>query len=248
MSDERMIRVENLKLLMKQHSHNHAVAARQLECSDPYVRKLLSGQPGTFGEKTARKVEDAYKKPRFWLDWAHAGAEYTEADLNELPNTTQAQAEDDTPPFAGERKPTYSMHTMAQAATSYPLAPLINWAELGEDLYRANNEWPTSDLRAVPTSRDVSDKVKWVPVIDDSLAPEIKVGDLVAVDPVMGKMPARGQIALFKTNDGEFMLRRYQPLATFGAFEAVDSKGHALESTRHGLLVVGIVVGSFREL
>lgn len=134
---------------------------------------------------------------------------------------------------------------VTQAANNpYPMAPVIEWARLGVDLYRANREWPASDLRAVPTTRDVSDTVKWVPVIDDALAPKIQPGDLIAIDPQ--GTPGRDEVALFQATDGTFMLRRWRPLSG-GGFEAVDSAGHALDSVRHGLRCVGSFAGLFRD-
>jgi hypothetical protein len=234
MSDERMIRVDNLKLLMKTASMNKADVARLMIVSDAYVRKLLSGRPGTFGEKAARKVEEAFKKTRFWLDVPHAGGEYTDPSdqLSGHPTTV------------GEGLPSYLVHSGGESVTSFPMAPVLEWSKLGEDLYRANNECPASELRAVPTTKAVSPRIKWIPVVDDSLAPKILPGDLVAIDP---DSPAvRDQVALFKTGDGAFLLRRYRPLAN-GGFEATDGVGDKLDSERYGLTVVGAFCGLFRD-
>jgi hypothetical protein len=135
-------------------------------------------------------------------------------------------------------------HGINAANNPYPMAPILEWARLGVDLYRANKEWPASDLRAVPTTREVSDTVKWVPVIDDALAPKIQPGDLIAIDPQ--GTPARDEVALFQATDGSFMLRRWRPLPG-GGFEAVDSSGHAMDSQRHGLRCVGSFAGLFRD-
>lgn len=130
------------------------------------------------------------------------------------------------------------------ANNPFPMAPVIEWARLGVDLFRANREWPASDLRAVPTTRAVSDTVKWVPVIDDALAPKIQPGDLIAIDPK--GVPARDEVALFRATDGTFLLRRWRPLPG-GGFEAVDSSGQALDSVRHGLECIGAFAGLFRD-
>lgn len=85
-------------------------------------------------------------------------------------------------------------------------------------------------------------RAKLVPVTDDSLAPRLIVGDMVAIDPD-NKSPKRGQVTLFRsTVDGEFFLRRFQPLA-HPDFEAVDAKGAAMDSKRHGLEIVGVNCG-----
>lgn len=129
-------------------------------------------------------------------------------------------------------------------ARTYPLAPTIAWASLGADLYRANDQWPTSDLRAVPTTRNVSDAVKWVPVIDDRLSPKVLPGDHVAIDPY--GLPKRDEIALFMTPEGEFLLRRWRPVPV-DSFEAYDEFGLVLDGERHRLKVVGVLVGLYRE-
>lgn len=250
MSDERMIRVENLKLLMRQHDHTQAEVARQLGCTDTYVRKMLSGKPGTLGEKAARKVEEAYKKPRFWMDGIHAGGDYDEQDLiahGVVPLRVEENRAD-YPINMGEGNPPLASLLPHGTDTSYPRAPVVEWARLGEDLYRANSEWPTSELRAVPTRKEVSERVKWVPVADDSLSPDIKRGDLIAIDPAHATPPARDQVVLLRTPDGTHILRKFIPLANSESFEAIDAKGHTLDSQRHGLVIAGIVVGSFREL
>lgn len=129
-------------------------------------------------------------------------------------------------------------------ARTYPLAPTIAWARLGADLYRANDQWPASDLRAVPTTRNVSDAVKWVPVNDDRLSPKVLPGDHVAIDPY--GLPKRDEIALFMTPEGEFLLRRWRPLPE-NSFEAYDEFGLVLDGARHRLRVVGVLVGLYRE-
>jgi Peptidase S24-like len=126
---------------------------------------------------------------------------------------------------------------------AFPMAPVVAWASLGVDLYRANDEWPMSERMAVPTTQAISGKTKWVPVVDDALGPKIMPGDLVAIDPEAA--PRRDKIALFKAQDGEFILRRFRPIAS-GGFEAYDGHGNTLDSVRHGLTVAGAFVGLFR--
>lgn len=247
MSDERMIRAENLRFLMKQLSLNKAEVARVLGTSDTYVNKLLSGKPGTFGEKAARKVEEKFRKTRFWLDspqTTQANGDDGTQEKTEFPNE-YSSSQPTTPLVLGECSPLTLSSFADQRVTRFPLAPVLQWARLGEDLYRANSEWPTGDLKAVPTTRQCSDKIKWVPVIDDALSPKIIPGDLIAIDP-HGK-PQSEQVALFLTADGQYLFRRYQPLAN-GNFEAIDSQGRALDSDRHGLTCVGSFAGLFRDV
>ncbi len=246
MSDERMIRVDNLKLLMRQLGiKTKAAMSRQLGVSDTYVHKLLSGQPGTFGEKTARDIEEACKKPRFWLDVVHSDGEYTEESLREASgNASMLLAGEEYPTYMRDAQSPSQAPQLASHATNFPMAPVVEWARLGDDLYRANNEWPTSDRREVPTTRDVSDAIKWIVVSDDSMAPTVLPGDLIAVDP--HGSPKRDEVTLMRAATGEFLLRRWRPLPG-GGFEAFDEAGRVMEGAKHGLTVVGAFVGVFRD-
>lgn len=246
MSDERMIRVDNFKLLMRQLGiTSKAAMARHLEVSDTYVGKLLSGNSGTFGEKTARDIEEKCRKPRFWLDVMHQEGMYTEESLREIAaGANTLMTADEHPMYMGESRKAYLNHESIIHATKFPLAPVLEWARLGADLYRANEEWPASDRREVPTNRDVSSAVKWIVVSDDSLAPTVLPGDMIAIDP--GGTPRRDEVTLFKAVNGDFLLRRWRPLPE-GNFEAFDESGRAMDGSRHGLTVVGSFVGVFKD-
>lgn len=239
-----MIRIDNFRLLMKQTGKSKADIARHMKVSDTYVSKLLTGKPGTFGEKAARRIEEVFKKPRFWLDVIHPDGEYGETSVEQegagvvlygtFPSSGVTTGDNR---FSG-------LHAEEARDTRFPMAPVLQWGNLGAELLRANREWPEEELKAVPTAKAVSDKVKWVPVPDDSLAPKVLQGDLIAIDPE--GQPQRGEVALFQTTDGEFLLRRFQPLVGEG-FEAIDGQGRALDSARHGLRCVGSFVGLFRD-
>lgn len=67
MSDERMIRIDNLRLFMSQKTWTPADLARELGVSDSYISALLNGKK-PFGERTARKMEAALGMHSKWLD------------------------------------------------------------------------------------------------------------------------------------------------------------------------------------
>ena len=67
MSDERMIRIDNLRLFMSRKNWNPADLARELGVSDSYVSALLNGKK-PFGERTARKMEERLGMHSKWLD------------------------------------------------------------------------------------------------------------------------------------------------------------------------------------
>jgi transcriptional regulator with XRE-family HTH domain len=130
----------------------------------------------------------------------------------------------------------------AYSDTTLAGAPAVEWARLGEDVLKDPSELGGAEVLGYTQIGAPGRRAKLVPVVDDSLAPRLIVGDMVAIDPD-NKSPKRGQVTLFRsTVDGEFFLRRFQPLA-HPDFEAVDAKGVAMDSKRHGLEIVGVNCG-----
>jgi hypothetical protein len=126
--------------------------------------------------------------------------------------------------------------------TTLVRAPVVEWARLGEDVLKDPSELGGAEVLDYVQIGTPSRRAKLVPVVDDSLAPRLIVGDMVAIDPD-NTSPKRGQVTLFRSSvDGEFFLRRFQPLA-HPDFEAVDAKGIAMDSKRYGLEVVGVNCG-----
>lgn len=126
--------------------------------------------------------------------------------------------------------------------TNLVRAPVVEWARLGEDLFKEASELSGGEsLDFVPMTQH-GERVKLIRVMDDGLAPRLVAGDMVAIDPD-NQAPARGQVALFRSAaDGGYFLRRYQPLMA-PHFEAVDAKGNVLDSQRHGLEIMGVRCG-----
>lgn len=126
--------------------------------------------------------------------------------------------------------------------TNLVRAPVVEWARLGEDLYKDTSELSGGESLDFVPMTEHGERVKLIKVMDDSLAPRLVAGDIVAIDPD-NTSPARGQVALFRSAaDGGYFLRRYQPLMA-PHFEAVDARGNVLDSQRHGLEVVGVRCG-----
>jgi len=248
-----MIRIDNLKLLKRKRTLNNVQLAEAYGCTDGHIGRLLMGK-SSFGEKVARHIEEVFKLPRGWMDAVHLDGDYEDhADQVEQAKlrsagaviTDQAAEEEEKPPTtSGVSEKPVSLRFPFERAKTYPMAPVIEWARIGEDLLRANSEWPTGELREVPTAREVSERIKWLPVLDDALAPSVTSGDLVAVDPE--GHPKQDEVALFKTASGEYILRRWRAMP-YDQFEAYDGQGRVLDSIRHGLTVVASTVGMFRN-
>lgn len=118
-------------------------------------------------------------------------------------------------------------------------APVVEWARLGVDLYKDNDEWPAEGQRIITTGKTVSSKVKWLEVKDDLLAPKVQTGDMVAVDP--HGTPRMDGVVLAKAADGTYILRFWRPMAG-GKFELFDGSGRTMDSDRHGLEVAASFV------
>lgn len=241
-----MIRLDNLKIAMKQRGMKVAGLARALGVSDAYAGRIFNGKD-PFTEKTARKLEAALNLGHKWLDDVHTAAEL---DAPSEAPTTPIDA-DNTPMGMG------GLRVIAQETEPLPYvkktlqAPVIEWGYLGDDLYRANEEWPASKKRDLPASMELSGSVKWVVVAEDAPVAGIRKGDMVAIDPAQKHdRVRRNQVALFKSAFGEYLLRRYNPLPSDNAahrFEALDDEGRVLDNVRHGLELIGLCVGRYTE-
>lgn len=241
MGDDHMNRVENLNLLMKERQWNKADLGRAIGTSDTYAGALAEGKK-SFGERAARNIEDKLGIPKGWLDQDHSGG-------SDMPHTSHAAKEPRmsyaTAADQGISEAAPPSNVQHACATNGALAPEIDWGRLGAELYKDNDDWPADARRLVPTSRTISNKTKWLRLTDDKLSPTVIPGDMVAVDPM--QPPSNERLALIKCADGSHILRFWRPLAD-GNFEVFDGSGRTLESKRHGLSVVGAVVGLYREV
>lgn len=123
--------------------------------------------------------------------------------------------------------------------TSVISAPVVAWADLETVLMKPNREWPQEAFfTSVAIATEVSNHVKFATVVDSKLT-NISPGDMVAIDPIA--KPHDGCVVLVKLPNGRPALYRFRPLAT-GAWEAFAPNEPPLESTRHGLTLLGCVV------
>lgn len=215
-----MIRLTNLQELAKARGLGPADLTKLVgKRTNSFYSDLLRGEK-SFGERLARSLEESLQLPRGWLDIPHHDYE--------IPEPTPPQRVSEASP---------SVQLSSNCVTKVERAPVVEWARLGEDLLKANREWPQSELAPFLTTRNVGDKCKLLRITDNKLAPRIQIGDIVAIDPE-NLSPKRDKVALFKTHDGVYLLRYYRPMVGVG-FEAVDANGIALDSERHGLRVIG---------
>jgi len=134
--------------------------------------------------------------------------------------------------IGGSMSETAPLMTPRPVGNTFKHAPVVEWACLGDDLRKPNEDWPAEAMRMINSTKPMSGLVKWVEVQDDLLAPRVLKGDWVAVDP--DGAPRMDSLVLAKAADGSYMLRFYRPLAG-GAFEVIDGAGRTMDSLRHGI-------------
>lgn len=119
-------------------------------------------------------------------------------------------------------------------------APAVEWADLEVALMKLNREWPSeARVSFLAVSESVSDHVKAL-VVTESRIPTISPGDRIAVDPKAA--PWDDCVVLVRLKSGRTELFRYRALAGDG-WEALVPGDHPLDSDRHGLTLLGVVVG-----
>jgi SOS-response transcriptional repressor LexA len=103
-----------------------------------------------------------------------------------------------------------------------------------------NREWPTeAQVLIAPITASVSDRTKAVEVHDSPL-PTIVAGDIIAVDPCASPWHDCVVVVAVAGSDTP-LLRRYRSLSN-GGFEAICPGEHPMDSVRHALRIIGVVV------
>jgi SOS-response transcriptional repressor LexA len=245
MSDERMIRIDNLKLLMKQTDSTRADLSRHLSCSDTYISKLLSGRPGTFGEKAARKIEEAFKKERFWLDQIHTDGEYSEESLKEVAPTNR------TPWEYPRQTPTFGGVSFIAEPGSDNLLPTIRWEQL-KMLELENSHLELRAVSKAPAEGVTGPRSKWVIMSNDdsSMNPTIPPGSRLRVDLISdGNYAKPGNVIICKIPSGEYFVRRFKFVTSAHFIAEPENKSYAtLDSLTDSVTVIAIVRQALIEI
>lgn len=254
MSEDALIRYENLEALCVAKKWGPSELAAKIDRSVSQASDMLRRKKA-FGEKLARHIEHELGLPRNWLDVPHDSAEVLEASSSlksdarnklylaatEVDSALHEVRENAADWVSSPRVP----QNEALSATTAGRAPVVEWARLGEDLYKSNQQFRDDELRFYTGNVRDPNTCKFVQAPDDSLSPKVIRGDFILFD-VADKRPGRDRIALFKGPDGGYLIRRYRPLAD-GDFEAYDEAGRALEGRRHALTIEGTFVTLQRD-
>lgn len=215
----------------------NAELARAAGVKPPSVTDWFSGKTKSLKGTPAAKVASLYGADVVWLSTGE-GRPPTKIETEQA---RQKLIESATPAPQGA-PPNSRVLNLAPGDTTLARAPVIQWAQLGAELFKEAKDLGASEWAEFVPTRSASELCKLVVVEDDSLAPRLARGDMVAIDPG-NTTPARGQVVLFRAkSDGSFLLRRFRPVAG-DAFEAVDATGTALDSERHTLEIVGVACG-----
>lgn len=193
------------------------------------VPHSVTGKPKGVGPKIRAKLDAKYP------GWMALGGESAPADSAGRPPIEAWRAQlSEHPILIDDSSPDMTFRRV----------PVVAWDRLGEVLTKRNEEVPGGATRVLSVSAPTSNKVKWVEVQDDLLAPKVLKGDLIAVDPEGA--PRMDSLVLAVAADGTYMLRFWRPLAG-GAFEVFDGAGRTMDSIRHGIEVAAAFVTLQRD-
>lgn len=231
-----MIRIDNLRLLMQQNGWKQADLCRAIGKSDAYVSKLMN-QKSSFGEKTARNIEEKCKKPRGWLDEIHQHANYAEAEpisfLVEEPRPL-----DLTPATAIVKAATFIDEPL-----SGRLLPVITWEHI-EMLELDNTDPRLKSCAHAPAEGASGLKTKWIIMNDESGGERFPVGARLKIEVDSGAIkPKPGKFVVVKDDKGTYAVRRFVQVSGehFRAVAANDAFA-TLDSERDQLKIIGVVV------
>lgn len=247
MSDERMIRAENLKLLKKRLVKNNKEFGELMGWTGAYVGKLCERKT-PFTEKTARQIEEKNELPKGWLDEVHMGSEEARRATSAkgssrgadaaLPGSlrTDAGIKGSYPRTDPSTPVGLTLHEPSAQDKNPRLAPVIEWASLGVGLYKEDRELGAAAHIVAPENSPPD--TKWYVVDADMPRFRIKRGNKVAIARIeSADNCADGDLNLFVTASGAYFLGEFRRLLV--GYEAIPDTGLPLDSERHGVKVVG---------
>ncbi len=125
----------------------------------------------------------------------------------------------------------------------YNLAPVFEWARLGEVLFTESESLQSGEYREKPDG--VGPAFKWFICDADMPRLRIKRGWRVAVDPLTDASICQdGETYLFKTAGGSYFLGDFRRLAV--GYEAIPDGGPVMDTERHGIAVVAEFAGAMK--
>lgn len=129
------------------------------------------------------------------------------------------------------------------SVTNHNVAPVFEWAKLGEVLFTESSNLTAGEHMEAPASASL--RFKWFVADADMPRLRIRHGWRVAIEPVWDDSKCQdGDTCLFRTSGGAFFLGDFRRIA--GGYEAIPDSGLPLDTSRHGIKVVGEFHGAMR--
>lgn len=179
------VRRRNARLLATECGTD-AEFARRIARSPGQVNAIIGPNwTRDIGKRLARHIERSFVKPDFWLDEPHFldyGIDSTEANGGEVMESG--------PPVG-----------------TYKAAPVVGTAELGPEGYWTELEHPVGHGDGVVDIPSRDPNVYALRVVGDSMAPAIRSGWIVVVEPSRELVP--GEFVLVVTRDGRSMVKEF---------------------------------------
>lgn len=126
---------------------------------------------------------------------------------------------------------------------NHDLAPVFEWARLGEVLYKENDDLAAGEHQPRPPG--ASERVKWFTIDSDMPHLAAWAGWKLAFDPIEDDSTCKEMRPyLFETASSSFFVGQFRRLAN--GYEAIPYSGPPMDSTRHGIRVVAEYCGSMK--
>jgi SOS-response transcriptional repressor LexA len=219
MSGEHLVRVERLRALQRKEGWNDAELARRCKRSQQQIHSWMQNTR-MIGERLARSLESTLGLPRYALD--------------ERPGVAPPEGGyQDSPQSRGWKDEGRSSTRMAKEV------PVIEWADVATMLDTDNSAISTKS-RVLQTFAATSSSAKFLVMPDDSMAPDISLGDHLLFDP--REAPRAGDVVLVRCGS-EFFVRIFRPRTAY-VFEALarNANYQPLDSTDEFILVMAVLV------
>jgi phage repressor protein C with HTH and peptisase S24 domain len=182
--DYHEIRRQNLEILIREAGSQSELAER-VGTDSSYLstvknkRMTQGGTPRGLGDEMARRMEEAMDKPPYWMDQPHD-------------------------PGAGEEAGAYALGE-AEQLQGWSTVPIVGTAQLGDCGYWYELEYPKGHGDGHLNVPSRAPEAYALRVRGDSMAPAIRDGWYVVVEP--NTDPSPGEYVLVQTTDGRSMVK-----------------------------------------
>ncbi len=225
MSDDSAVRRANLHLLCRINSWGPTHLRNAIGSTYSYWNDLLKSPKKAFGEKTARRVEEALGLPRGWLDIPHASSEVTGISLSVAePNPPWQETHPALARPSSKAPALPQAHGMSLSERTIE-PPVITW-----DSIMTADPPPEFQLRLTDAAMELDDP------------PSMRPGDHAFFRRSSSAQP--GQVVLVVNAAGDLFIRKYQARTPGHWLAVARHPGYEpLDSVRDGLTILAVQYG-----